>query len=167
VRLAPLRWWHLEQVTRIEREVFGDEEWSLALFFSELAQRDTRYYTVALDGEQPPPDGQDETVVGYAGLCVYGPEDAWVQNIAMTQTRRFEGHGGALLDDLLAEATRRGARRVSLEVRADNRLAQHVYARRGFEPVGLRRGYYQPSGADALVMARESAQVAGREGGRR
>ncbi|HEV2088816.1 MAG TPA: GNAT family N-acetyltransferase, partial [Cryptosporangiaceae bacterium] len=56
------------------------------------------------------------------------------------------------LDDLLAEAGRRGARQVSLEVRADNEPALRLYARRGFEVVGVRRGYYQPSGADAVVM---------------
>ena len=34
----------------------------------------------------------------------------------------------------------------------DNLRAQRLYRSRGFEQVGLRRGYYQPSGADALVM---------------
>jgi ribosomal-protein-alanine N-acetyltransferase len=44
---------------------------------------------------------------------------------------------------------------VLLEVRADNELAQGLYRRRGFAEIGRRRGYYQPSGTDAVVMKRE------------
>ena len=36
----------------------------------------------------------------------------------------------------------------------DNRPAQKLYDSYGFEPVGVRRGYYQPSNTDALVMKR-------------
>ena len=34
-------------------------------------------------------------------------------------------------------------------------LAQGLYRRRGFAEIGRRRGYYQPSGTDAVVMKRE------------
>ena len=34
----------------------------------------------------------------------------------------------------------------------DNERAQQLYRQHGFTPAGIRRGYYQPSGADALVM---------------
>jgi ribosomal protein S18 acetylase RimI-like enzyme len=44
-----------------------------------------------------------------------------------------------------------------LEVRADNPRAQDLYRRFGFEEIGVRRGYYQPSGTDAIVMRREVA----------
>ena len=39
-----------------------------------------------------------------------------------------------------------------LEVRVDNIRAQKLYERFGFEPIGFRRGYYQPGNVDALVM---------------
>ena len=38
----------------------------------------------------------------------------------------------------------------------DNRAAQHLYDRYGFEAVGVRRGYYQPSNTDAVVMRRDA-----------
>jgi hypothetical protein len=63
-----------------------------------------------------------------------------------------EGIGSALLDGLLAEAARRGCTEIFLEVRVDNDRAQRLYRRRGFTEVGIRRGYYQPSNTDALVM---------------
>jgi [ribosomal protein S18]-alanine N-acetyltransferase len=34
-------------------------------------------------------------------------------------------------------------------------VAQGLYRRRGFIEIGRRRGYYQPSGDDAVVMKRE------------
>jgi ribosomal-protein-alanine N-acetyltransferase len=95
-------------------------------------------------------------VVGYAGLCTYD-DQSWVQNIAVRGDRQGRGIGAALLDDLLAEAARRGSRQVALEVRADNETAQRLYARRGFEAVAVRRGYYQPSNTDAVVMVREES----------
>jgi ribosomal-protein-alanine N-acetyltransferase len=163
VRLARMRWWHVESVLPIERELFGVEEWSAAMFWSELAQLESRYYRVALDGDPgpdsdpAPPDGAaGAVVVGYAGLCTYA-EESWVQNIAVRRDRQGRGIGAALLDDLLAEAARRGTSRVALEVRADNVTAQRLYARRGFEAVGLRKGYYQPSNTDAVVMVREES----------
>jgi [ribosomal protein S18]-alanine N-acetyltransferase len=37
-------------------------------------------------------------------------------------------------------------------VRADNETAARLYARFGFERIGVRRGYYQPGRVDAIVM---------------
>ena len=42
-----------------------------------------------------------------------------------------------------------------LEVRADNPRAHGLYLRRGFAEIGVRRGYYQPSGMDAIVMRKD------------
>jgi ribosomal-protein-alanine N-acetyltransferase len=143
VRLEPMRWWHIDAVMPLEDELFGEERWTPAMFWSELAQGPTRYYRVAVE--------QGDTVIGYGGLCAY-PDEAWVQTLGVRGDRQRRGIGALLLDDLLAEAERRHARRVSLEVRADNPGAQRLYATRGFEAIGLRRGYYQPSNTDAVVM---------------
>ena len=64
------------------------------------------------------------------------------------------------MDALIAEAARRGCTEVFLEVRVDNDRAQRLYRSRGFTEIGIRRGYYQPSGADALVMQLEPAPPA-------
>ncbi|WP_324278452.1 GNAT family N-acetyltransferase [Blastococcus brunescens] len=77
-----------------------------------------------------------------------------------------EGIGSLLLDELLAEADRRSPV-VLLEVRADNETAQHLYRRRGFVEIGRRRGYYQSSGADAVVMRRKRVRALSRAGGGR
>ncbi|TKJ34591.1 ribosomal protein S18-alanine N-acetyltransferase [Blastococcus sp. CCUG 61487] len=135
----------LPAVMALEEELFAPDTWTAAMYRDELAQTDTRHYLVADD------DGQ---VVGYAGLIAYDDE-AHVATIGVTGTRQGERIGAQLLDALLAEADRRRSPVVLLEVRADNELAQGLYRRRGFAEIGRRRGYYQPSGTDAVVMRRE------------
>ncbi len=139
------RWWHIADVLAIEEDLFGAEKWSAAMFWNELAQR--HFYLVALDGDR---------VLGYAGLSVVAPDESWVQNIAVHRDAQRRGIGRALLEALLAEAGRRGVHRTLLEVAVDNRPAQTLYATYDFEPVGIRRGYYQPSNTDALVMMRSA-----------
>ncbi|MER7439715.1 ribosomal protein S18-alanine N-acetyltransferase [Micromonospora avicenniae] len=143
VRLGRFRWWHIDGALPIEADLFGAEQWSAAMFWNELANG--HYYRVATD------DGE---LLGYAGLTVVPPDEAWVQNIAVRRDVQRRGIGRLLLEDLLAQAARLGARRTLLEVAADNAPAQRLYAMYGFEPVGIRRGYYQSSNTDALVMQR-------------
>ena len=145
VRLRPMRSADLPAVLALEEELFAPDTWTAAMYRDELARTDTRYYLVAEDDV-----GQ---VVGYAGLIAYA-EEAHVATIGVARSRQGQGIGAQLLDALLAEADRRSPV-VLLEVRADNEVAQGLYRRRGFTEVGRRRGYYQPSGADAVVMKRE------------
>ncbi|MFD2765701.1 ribosomal protein S18-alanine N-acetyltransferase [Micromonospora eburnea] len=144
VRLERFRWWHIDQVLPLEKDLFGAEQWSPAMFWNELANG--HFYLVATD--------DDGSLLGYAGLLVSPPDEAWVQNIAVRRDAQRRGIGRALLEALLAEAARRGVRSTLLEVAADNAPAQRLYATYGFEPIGVRRGYYQPSNTDALVMQR-------------
>ncbi|MEU4693284.1 ribosomal protein S18-alanine N-acetyltransferase [Actinoplanes sp. NPDC023714] len=139
------RWWHIGQVLPVEEDLFGAEKWSAAMFWNELAQG--HYYLVATE---------DETVLGYAGLSVVDSEESWVQNIAVRRDTQRRGVGRQLLEALLAEAAARGVRKTLLEVAVDNAPAQRLYASYDFEPVGIRRGYYQPSNTDALVMMRDA-----------
>ena len=144
IRLRPMRLGDLRAVLGLEEELFAPDTWTAAMFRDELARVDTRWYLVAEDGDD---------VVGYGGLIAY-PDEAHIATIGVTAKRQGEGIGARLLDELLAEADRRSPV-VLLEVRADNELAQELYRRRGFTEIGRRRGYYQPSGTDAVVMKRE------------
>jgi ribosomal-protein-alanine N-acetyltransferase len=146
VTVARMRWWHVALLLPLERELFPEQPWTERTFWSELGQLETRCYVVALDGDD---------VVGYAGLCDY-PDEAWVQTMAVAPAAQRQGLGARLLQALLDEADRRGQRVVSLEVRAGNLPAQRLYERYGFVRTGVRRGYYQPSGEDAVLMTRRS-----------
>ena len=141
VPLRPMRWWDVEPVSAMEAKLFPDA-WSPELFWSELAQGTARTYLVATDCD---------AIVGYAGLAAY-LEEAFVQTLAVASDQQGRGVGTALLMALMEDARRRALGTVGLEVRVGNAAAQRLYSRFGFAPVGLRRGYYQPSGDDALVM---------------
>ena len=144
VTLRPMTRDDLHAVMRLEEELFAPDTWTRSMYLEELGMSDTRYYLVAVDGEE---------VVGYAGLIAY-PEEAHVATIGVATSRQGEGIGGTLLDALLVEADRRSPV-VLLEVRADDGPTQAFYGRRGFEAIGRRPNYYPLSGADALVMRRE------------
>ncbi|MFJ4850598.1 ribosomal protein S18-alanine N-acetyltransferase [Streptomyces sp. NPDC088733] len=141
-----MRWWDLEPVMELEHLLFPDDAWSRGMFWSELADARhpaaTRHYVVA---------EKDGRLVGYAGLAaVAGTGD--VQTIAAARDQWGTGLGGRLLRELLHQATSFECHEVLLEVRVDNIRAQRLYERFGFEPIGFRRGYYQPGNVDALVM---------------
>jgi ribosomal-protein-alanine N-acetyltransferase len=146
VVLRPMATADLSAVARLEIALFGEEAWSADMLRSELAGEPARYYLVAAD---------DGVIAGYAGMLAPGGGQADVLTVGVAEDRWGEGIGAALVEHLLAEAVRRGCTEVFLEVRVDNDRAQRLYRRQGFGSVGIRRGYYQPSGTDALVMRRK------------
>jgi ribosomal-protein-alanine N-acetyltransferase len=125
----------------------GDDPWSADAFRSELASPHN-HYVAARD--------ESGSLLGYAGLARLGtgvdPESE-VHTIGVDPGSRRRGIGKALLTELLRVADRWGGP-VFLEVRTDNDAAIALYRREGFEVVGTRKRYYQPSGADAYTMRR-------------
>ncbi|WP_103887102.1 ribosomal protein S18-alanine N-acetyltransferase [Actinacidiphila yanglinensis] len=152
-----MRWWDLGAVLALEHELFPEDAWSRGMFWSELADARhpaaSRTYVVA---EAAPAAaagsaGAAPRLVGYAGFAaVSGTGD--VQTIATARDQWGTGLGSRLLTELLRAATAAECHEVLLEVRVDNPRAQRLYQRFGFEPIGVRRGYYQPGNVDALVM---------------
>ena len=145
VEVRRMRWWDIEDAHALETSLFPDP-WSVETFWSELAHvPETRHYLVARDGTD---------LLGYAGLSATGGHggQADVQTLAVAPVAQGRGLGRRLLDDLVAEARRRRATEVLLEVRAENAAAQALYAGAGFERIAVRRGYYRPGGTDAHVL---------------
>lgn len=147
--LREMRWWDIDPVLLLERELFPEDAWSRGMFWSELAHARgpaaTRRYVVA----EEPADGR---IVGYAGLVASSSDQADVQTIAVARDQWGTGLGSRLLTELLRAATAFECAEVMLECRVDNVRAQRLYERFGFAPIGVRRGYYQPGNVDALVM---------------
>jgi len=80
-------------------------------------------------------------------------DEAEILTLAVAPLVRRNGVGRALVEAAAATAAARGAESLFLEVSADNAAALALYAAAGFEPAGLRKGYYA-DGADALVLRR-------------
>ena len=158
VVLRPMARVDVSAVAGLEVALFGEEAWSPDMLAGELAAEPSgKYYLVAAEGA---------VIAGYAGLMAPGGGQADVLTVGVAQDRWGQGIGAALLEGLLAEASRRGCTEMFLEVRVDNNRAQRLYRRHGFAGIGLRRGYYQPSGTDALVMRREIRQAPPSRAGR-
>jgi [ribosomal protein S18]-alanine N-acetyltransferase len=93
----------------------------------------------------------DQKVVGFGSLNLVA-DRAEIHTIAVDANRAGQGIGSALLSDLVAASVDRGCHDVLLHVRADNLRAQKLYERFGFTEMVVRPEFYQPSGADAIVM---------------
>ena len=152
-RLRPVRWWDVEALVALERELFDGDAWSAETWWTELAQGQNRWYGCAWLPERP------DDIAGYAGAAVAGP-DADVMTVAVAPWAQGRGVGAQLLQAMVDAVAQRGAAQLVLEVRADNAPAQRLYARHGFERIAVRRGYYQ--GTDAWIMRlRPVRQVVG------
>ena len=141
ISMGPMRRRHVREVLQIERLVYP-RPWSAALFFSELAQRSSRYYLVAHHGR---------TLVGYGGLMVH-LDEGHITTLAVHPEFQHRRIGSRVLLALVDEARTRPVRSLALEVRVANWPAQRLYSWFGFRPVGVRKNYYAETGEDALVM---------------
>ena len=136
--LRPMTLDDIPVVLELEQEIYP-QPWSAGIFVDELSRGD-RIYVVAESGEE---------IVGFAGLMLVA-EDAHVTTLAVRSEQRKSGLGTRLMLELVDAALGRGARHLTLEVRAANRGAQRLYARFGLLPVGVRKHYYRDD--DAVIM---------------
>ncbi|ANP73848.1 tRNA (adenosine(37)-N6)-threonylcarbamoyltransferase complex transferase subunit TsaD [Cryobacterium arcticum] len=136
----------VDAIMALETSIFENDAWSTEMMARDVADPGC-YYLVAF-----PPDAPDH-IVAYAGLqAAQRSPESDIQTIAVAEEARGRGLGRVLMQSLITEARKRGARETFLEVRADNPGAQHLYRSLGFEDLGVRRGYYQPDNVDAIVM---------------
>ena len=141
LRVDPMRKRDLKRVLEIERKVYPTA-WTMNVFLSELSYKKERSYSVARIGTE---------VVGYSGV-MYVLEDAHITNIAVDPDYQRRHVGSALMYSLAMEAIDAGCKNLTLEVRVSNQPAQRMYQSFGFMPVGVRKGYYQESNEDAIIM---------------
>jgi ribosomal-protein-alanine N-acetyltransferase len=95
---------------------------------------------------------QDGEPAGFV-LARVAADEAEIITLGVAPTHTRQGIGRSLLGAAAAEAAKRGATRLFLEVAATNHAACRLYAAGGFREAGRRRRYY-PDGADAVVLAR-------------
>ena len=131
----------LDEVLRIERASFT-APWSRNAFAGELMDNHFAEYLVMYSGPQ---------MIGYGGMWVI-VDEAHVTNIAVYPEYRGKKNGERLLRMMMAEASARGARRMTLEVRVSNEVAKRLYRKLGFVDAGVRKGYYTDNHEDALIM---------------
>jgi [ribosomal protein S18]-alanine N-acetyltransferase len=93
----------------------------------------------------------EDKAVAYGGLWVI-IDEAHITNIAVLPDFRGQNIGEKLVNHMMLAARKKGALKMTLEVRVSNIAAQNLYRKLGFEEKGMRKGYYSDNGEDALIM---------------
>lgn len=130
----------IKEVAGIERRIFT-LPWSEQGFLSSLQSEDTLYLVVRKEGQ----------IAGYCGL-LQSFDEADITNVAVAEEARNEGLGFAMLSELMRLGKERGIARYTLEVRASNAAAIHLYEKLGFQSVGIRKNFYDQPKEDAVIM---------------
>ncbi len=143
---GPLKPGDAARCAELEAQLFdGDDPWPERAFLAELAAKHNHYVAARVD----------DKLVGYAGVARLGrmkPYEYEVHTIGVDPAYQGQGIGRQLLLRLFELAD---GGTIFLEVRTDNAAAIALYESEGFTRVGVRKGYYRISGADAYTMKRE------------
>lgn len=115
--------------------------WSEAAFYEQL-EKNNAIYMVA---------EKDDRIIGLCGLTEsFGEAD--ICNVSVDRDYQNRGVATTMLRDLMEEGSRKGIHAYTLEVRAGNAAAIHLYEKLGFMREGLRRGFYEHPREDAVIM---------------
>lgn len=131
---------HVDGIHAIEVECFSDP-WPVQTIISQLPD-DNHVFLVALDGEH---------VVGYVGMMNV-LDEGYIANVAVTAAYRRQRIADRLIDELVARGNALELSFITLEVRESNEPAKALYAKHGFEIVGIRKGYYTKPKENAVLM---------------
>jgi [ribosomal protein S18]-alanine N-acetyltransferase len=130
-------------VIEIEKESFTTP-WTYQAFRLELKNRLALYLVASAD----------DRVAAYGGMWLI-LDEAHVTNIAVHPDYRGMRVGQRIMEALIDEARSRHLMRMTLEVRKNNDAAIQLYKKLHFIMAGIRPGYYQDTGEDALIMWKE------------
>jgi ribosomal-protein-alanine N-acetyltransferase len=90
-------------------------------------------------------------IVGFC-LCWVIFDELHINTLAVAPELRRQGMATLLMQHVLAETAKEGARKATLEVRASNEAALALYERLGFRVTATRPGYYTNPQEDALIL---------------
>jgi ribosomal-protein-alanine N-acetyltransferase len=141
VSIRPMAESDLDRVMELEKAIFASP-WRRSFFVADI-NRPGGLCIVAV---------QEGMVDGYA--VAWGGDELHLANLAVAALQRRKGIATLLLGAVLDHAQRRSTKSVYLEVRISNTGARQFYARHGFVPTYLRKGYYE-NGEDAVIMERD------------
>ena len=138
----------LEGVLAVEEESFTNP-WTREMYAWELQNRTVCHVYVVRT--------EDCLVAGFCAFWLVFDE-IHINNVALRPRFRQQGIGTALMQHVLGEGKRLGARRATLEVRASNADALRLYQRLGFYVAASRRRYYSSPVEDALILWRNEPE---------
>lgn len=133
----------LPTLLSMEGEILG--MWTRQMIEDDLADIRKEIYLISNNETEP---------AGYIDIWYGYENDCHILSFGVLEKYRKKGMGGSLLNYVIETAKIRNLSFISLEVRADNPEAIHLYKKFGFEELGYRKKYYK-DGSDALIMMLE------------
>lgn len=117
---------------QMERDIYhGHMPWRQLDFQNQLHRRNCLYLSLY----------DKSTLAAFIGMR-FATREAHITNITVAPAYQHHGIGSYLLDLMIMKARTAGCEKVSLEVRADNKIAQRLYQHAGFKTTLVRPGYY-------------------------
>ena len=141
--ITPLHADHLDDLADLESIAFS-RPWSYDALAEEL-QNPLAVFYVAEDVEA-------ESAVGYLGMH-HILDEGYITNVVVHPAWRRKGLARCLLREAEQYAKKNKLQRITLEVRASNKLAIVLYEGFGFEREGMRPGFYDSPKEDALIYS--------------
>lgn len=134
----------ISAIEALEKQCFVSP-WSYESLYHDIIENKLAFYLAAeIDGE----------VCGYVGVWKI-LDEGHITNVAVSHEYRRRHIATAMLGVLLEVLRDNDVRRCTLEVRRGNEAAKKLYASLGFEEAGIRKGYYEDNGEDAIIMWKE------------
>lgn len=138
----------IDEVLEVEHLCFTSP-WSRQAFVTELVDNRLADYLVMV---------YENRIIGYIGVWLV-IDEGHITNVAVHPDFRGMHLGESLMRTAMLNCLARGMKRMTLEVRVTNIVAQNLYEKLGFVSVGKRRGYYTDNNEDALIMWADLTEV--------
>jgi len=145
--LRPMTGHDLESVLKVEKAAY-EFPWTLPIFRDCL-----RVGCHCFVYEIP------QGLIGH-GIMSIAVGECHILNICIHPDYQQRGLGVEMVRSMLDSARRKKARIALLEVRISNTAAYRLYAKLGFDEIGLRKNYYPArlGREDAIILARDLTQ---------
>ncbi len=143
----------IESILILDRLCFGGL-WSIDSYRRELTNENSHFLAVLVN---PILEPETSGMIGFG--CFWAIlDEAHITLLGIHPHYQRQGWGELLLGALIDRAREIELARATLEVRASNLGAIHLYEKYGFQTVGHRKKYYQDTGEDGVIMWRGGLQ---------
>ena len=134
----------LDGLMELEQACFSSP-WSRESYRHELTENDLAHYWGVFEGER---------LIGFAGYWLI-LDEGHITNVAVAPDKQNQGVGRFLVQGVINGCLAGGGKYLTLEVRASNAAARHLYEQAGFVSYGCRPNYYDDPKEDAVIMWKE------------
>ena len=134
----------LDSLMELENACFSSP-WSRESYRHELTENDLAHYWGVFEGER---------LIGFAGYWLI-LDEGHITNVAVAPDKQNQGAGRFLVQGIINGCLAGGGKYLTLEVRASNAAARHLYEQAGFVSYGCRPNYYDDPKEDAVIMWKE------------